>query len=64
MTKPPLADKREDDNSLEALASRFAAVTAPRAQTTFWRSFTAAQRAAFLNARQPLTAVPNKDRKK
>jgi hypothetical protein len=39
-----------DDESPEALAARFAAITDPRAQTAFWRSLTAEQRAAVLKA--------------
>lgn len=46
VTEPP-ADAPSDDDSAEALASRFAAITDPRAQTAFWRSLTAEQRAAL-----------------
>jgi hypothetical protein len=47
-TGAPATDAPADDDSPEALASRFAAITDPRAQTTFWRSLTAEQRAAIL----------------
>ena len=43
-------DAPSDDDSAEALAARFAAITDPRAQTAFWRSLTAEQRAAILKA--------------
>ena len=39
------------DDSAEALAARFATITDPRAQTAFWRSLTAAQRAAISKAK-------------
>ena len=47
-TKPPTAfdGKPEDD-----LAVRFSAITDPRTQTAFWRSLTAEQRAAILEAK-------------
>ena len=48
-TKAPDAAPTDDD-SPAALAARFAAITDPRAQTAFWRSLTAAQRAAILKA--------------
>ena len=35
----------------EPIAVRFAAITDPRAQTAFWRSLTAEQRAAILKAK-------------
>ena len=35
----------------DGLAARFAAIRDPRAQTAFWRSLTAAQRAEILKAR-------------
>ena len=35
----------------ETIAVRFAAITDPRAQTAFWRSLTAEQRAAILKAK-------------
>ena len=35
----------------EPIAVRFAAITDPRAQTAFWRSLTAGQRAAILKAK-------------
>jgi hypothetical protein len=35
------------DDPPESLAARFAAITDPRAQTAFWRSLTAEQRAAL-----------------
>jgi hypothetical protein len=44
-------DARGDDESPEVLASQFAVITDPRAQTAFWRSLTAEQRAAILNAK-------------
>ena len=50
-TKAPAADMPTDDDSPAALAARFAAVTDPRAQTAFWRSLTAAQRAAILQTK-------------
>ena len=46
--KPPAAD---DKPAEEGLAARFAAITDPRAQTAFWRSLTAEQRAAILTAK-------------
>jgi hypothetical protein len=50
VTDSPATDAPGDDDSAEALASRFAAITDPRAQTAFWRSLTAEQRAAILKA--------------
>ncbi|MEA3212357.1 MAG: hypothetical protein QOE70_5414 [Chthoniobacter sp.] len=47
-TELPTTDAPADDESPEALAARFAAITDPRAQTAFWRSLTAEQRAAIL----------------
>jgi hypothetical protein len=38
------------EDSPEALAAHFAAITDPRAQTAFWRSLTAEQRAALTEA--------------
>jgi hypothetical protein len=35
----------------DGLAARFAAITDPRAQTAFWRSLTAEQRAAILETK-------------
>ena len=49
-SKAPAADTPGDD-SPAALAARFAAITDPRAQTAFWRSLTAEQRAAILEAK-------------
>jgi hypothetical protein len=49
-TDAPVTDAPTDEDSPEALAARFAAITDPRAQTAFWRSLTAEQRAAILNA--------------
>ena len=49
-TKPPAAAP-VDENSTAALVARLAEFTDPREQTAFWRSLTAAQRAALLNAR-------------
>ena len=46
-TKAPAADAPADDDSPAALATRFAAITDPRAQTAFWRSLTAEQRTAL-----------------
>ncbi len=43
-SKPRTADGNPEDD----LAARFAAITDPRAQTAFWRSLTAEQRAAIL----------------
>ena len=43
----PAGDEHEPD----AIAVRFAAITDPRAQTAFWRSLTAGQRAAILKAK-------------
>jgi hypothetical protein len=51
VTESPTTDAPSDDDSAEALASRFAAITDPRAQTAFWRSLTAEQRAAILKAK-------------
>ena len=51
VTEWPATDATSDDDSAEALASRFAAITDPRAQTAFWRSLTAAQRAAILKTK-------------
>ena len=48
-TKAPAAALTDDD-SPAALAARFAAITDPRAQTAFWRSLNAAQRAALTKA--------------
>ena len=45
--KAPAGGKPEE----EGLAARFAAITDPRAQTAFWRSLTAEQRAAILEAK-------------
>ncbi len=50
VTESPATDAPIDDDSAEALASRFAAITDPRAQTAFWRSLTAEQRAVILKA--------------
>ncbi len=49
-TEPPTQETPTDDDSPDALAARFAAITDPRAQTAFWRSLTAEQRAAILKA--------------
>jgi hypothetical protein len=46
-TKPPAADEKPEDD----LAARFAAIIDPRAQTAFWRSLTAEQRAAISKAK-------------
>ena len=46
-TKPPAADGKPEE---VGLAARFAAITDPRAQTAFWRSLTAEERAAILKA--------------
>jgi hypothetical protein len=46
-TKPPAADGKPEDD----FAARFAAITDPRAQTAFWRSLTAEQRAAILETK-------------
>jgi hypothetical protein len=48
-TKP--ANDPADENSPQTLASQFAAITDPRAQTAFWRSLTSEERAAILNAK-------------
>jgi hypothetical protein len=50
---PPVkpVENSADDDSPESLAIQFAAITDPRAQTAFWRSLTAEQRAAILNAK-------------
>jgi hypothetical protein len=50
VTESQATDAPTDDDSAEALAARFAAITDPRAQTAFWRSLTAEQRAAILKA--------------
>lgn len=50
VVESPASDAPSDEDSSEALASRFAAITDPRAQTAFWRSLTAEQRAAILKA--------------
>ena len=39
------------EEAAEALAARFATISDPRAQTAFWRSLTAEQRAAILKAK-------------
>ena len=49
-TDVPAADTPTDEDSPAALAARFTAITDPRAQTAFWRSLTAEQRAAILKA--------------
>ena len=49
-TKPEPIGEPADEETPEALAARFAAITDPRAQTAFWRSLTAEQRAAILKA--------------
>jgi hypothetical protein len=49
-TEPTATDTPADDDSPATLAARFAAITDPRAQTAFWRSLTAEQRAAVLKA--------------
>jgi hypothetical protein len=46
--KAPAADGKPEE---EGLAARFAAITDPRAQTAFWRSLTAEQRAAILETK-------------
>ena len=46
----PAADTPTDEDSPAALAARFTAITDPSAQTAFWRSLTAEQRAAILKA--------------
>jgi len=46
----PSLDTQGDEESPETLAAQFAAITDPRAQTAFWRSLTAGQRAAILKA--------------
>ena len=46
-TKAPAVAEPADDDSL---AARFSAITDPRAQTAFWRSLNAAQRAALTKA--------------
>ena len=49
---PPVKPSAGDDKPAEeGLAARFAAITEPRAQTAFWRSLTAEQRAAILEAK-------------
>lgn len=50
-TDAPDTDPQIDEDSPEARASRFAAITDPRAQTAFWRSLTAEQRTAILKAK-------------
>ena len=50
-TKAPPAAAPADADSPAALAARFAAITDPREQTAFWRSLTAAQRAAILETK-------------
>ena len=49
-TDAPAADTPTDEDSPAALAARFTAITDPRAQTAFWRSLSAEQRAAILKA--------------
>ena len=49
-TKAPAVAEPTGEDSPAALAARFAAITDPRAQTAFWRSLTAAQRAALTKA--------------
>lgn len=49
-TGSPATDAPSEDDSAEALAARFAAITDPRAQTAFWRSLTSEQRAALSKA--------------
>ena len=46
----PVNNTTTAENSPAALAARFTAITDPRAQTAFWRSLTAAQRAALNKA--------------
>jgi hypothetical protein len=46
-TKPPAADGKPEPD----VSARFAAITDPRAQTAFWRSLTAEQRAAILETK-------------
>lgn len=48
--QPEPTSEPADEDSPEALAARFAAITDPRAQTAFWRSLTAEQRAAIIKA--------------
>ena len=50
VTESPIADTPTDEESPAALAARFTAITDPRAQTAFWRSLTAEQRAVILKA--------------
>jgi len=49
-TDVPGPDAPVDEDSPESLAARSTAITDPRAQTAFWRSLTAAQRTAILQA--------------
>ncbi len=49
-SKSSAADTLAED-SPDSLAARFAAITDPRAQTAFWRSLTAEQRAAILETK-------------
>ena len=49
-TKPSAADTPTDD-SRAALSTRFTSITDPRAQTAFWRSLNAEQRAAILETK-------------
>jgi hypothetical protein len=46
-----LAPAPAADDPPDSLATRFAAITDPRAQTAFWRSLTAEQRAALTKAK-------------
>ena len=46
----PVTGAPAAENSPAALTARFAAITDPSAQTAFWRSLTAEQRAAILKA--------------
>ena len=50
-TIPVTKTSAADENSPEALATGFNAITDPRAQTAFWRSLTAVQLSALLNTK-------------
>lgn len=48
---PHIESADADENTPDVLAAQFAAITEPRAQTAFWRSLTAEQRAALTTAK-------------
>jgi hypothetical protein len=52
ISAPAAAEAAKPDGSLSSLAAQFKAITDLRAQTAFWRTLTAEQRAEILKAKQ------------